>query len=232
LAEALGDPNLLAHAHQMAALALVEDPSSARPHRAKALELLEKVGNRSLICATYNDCAMDEMFLGDFVAARVSLEAALDHAVTPRYRAAVLLNLGLVMVREGSPEAAQSNLRDALRQLVHIGLFKHVPAALLGLAMASSASGSLERAAILHGAADATLAPQGVPWEPLESSDREKDIDDLRRRMGHAVFEAAYSRGHEMTGSDPLVFALDPDAQDLGDAHRFHRAWGPDQQVG
>jgi predicted ATPase/class 3 adenylate cyclase len=214
MADAIGDPNLQALAYgSMAGAESVDDHDAARLHYGEALRLYELAGNAWGVSRMYNNLGDLEISGGNVAAARSALEAALEWAVSPEFRAVEMANLALVHMLEGDPESAGSNYRDALRQLVRLGVFVHVPYILLGLAMCSGASGDEERSAGLHGAADAMVEAQGQPWEPTEAGLREKALAALRRRMGRSAFEAAYAQGLQMNGPDAVALAL-RDAQD------------------
>ena len=218
VAETVGDPNLRAWAHdRMGVAGQIDEPEAARLHFVEALRLYERPGDRWKISTTYNNLGNLEMIEGDLAAARSNLEAALEYAGTPRHRAIVLNNLGLINLLEGNPEPAESDHLDALRQLVRSGAFIEVPCALLGLAVCSGAVGNLERSAALHGAADAMVEAQNTPFEPFEAGLRANDIAALRQQMGESAFEAAYSRGLGMLGPDVIELALAPGARSSAD---------------
>ncbi len=106
MADAIGDPNLQALAHDRMAGAESVDHEAARLHYAEALRLYERAGNNSGINRIYNNLGDLEMIAGNVVAARSALEAALESAVSPVVRAVELANLGMVSVLEGNPESA------------------------------------------------------------------------------------------------------------------------------
>ena len=73
---------------------------------------------------------------------------------------------------------------------------------------ARSVSAEPERAAVLHGAADAFRASVGEVWDPLEADMREQDQSRLRELLGDASFEAAYSEGKGIGKTDAIALAL------------------------
>jgi hypothetical protein len=187
----------------------MDDPHVARMHFADALRLYEQAGNRVRMCATYINLSVLEMEAGDFASARVALEAALAHAgSSSENEAVVLLNLGLVNLLEGSPDIGATQYRDALRQFARLGRIDQVPYALLGLAISSGAADDVERSAVLHGAAAAMIESRGTPWEPLEAEVRDKAIAALQQQLGVQAFQDTYARGHAMSATDAIAFAL------------------------
>ena len=170
IAAEVGDPTVLARAHDRRALAdldMMDDPESARGHYATALRLVTRAGNKYRMAAVYNNLANFEMTAGHLTTARSHLEASLEHAFTDDLRAITHENLGSVNLLEGITAKASTHYREGLRLAVRSGYGREIPYGLIGLAMCATASQYFERAATLHGAADATL--QGALWEPLES---------------------------------------------------------------
>jgi predicted ATPase/class 3 adenylate cyclase/Tfp pilus assembly protein PilF len=216
MATALGDPNILALAHDRVGSARSDDdPAAAREHYAAAIHLFQSVGNLWRVAIAYSNLGNLEMIAGDFEAARRNLDAALKNPVTPDNRAFALSNLGILGLLEGDARSAEASYRESLRLFVRLGFGYFIPYAFLGLAMSATAFGDLERAAVLHGAAAALLEPQGVPFEPLEESLRQRDIAGLRQRIGEPAFQASYSAGHDMTRPDAIAYALESDGDTI-----------------
>jgi predicted ATPase/class 3 adenylate cyclase len=210
IADGLDDANVRAAVHERTATILMDDPQVARSHFAEALRRYDQAGNRVRMCATYINLSVLEMEAGDFSAARIALEAALDHAGSSvENEAVVLLNLGLVNLLEGEPEHGAAQYRDALRQFVRLGRLDQVPYALLGLAVAAGAAGDPDRSAILHGAAAAMMELRRTPWEPIETEVRDRALANLEQQLGGAGFADAYARGHAMGESDAIALALE-----------------------
>ncbi len=217
LADAIGDLNLRALAHQRMGVAeLMDDPDAARRHFADALRLYGRAGNAWGISVTYLIAGNLEMVEGDLAAARFNHDASLKHAFRYGHRAILLMNLGLISFLEGDVETAGSKYRDSLQQIVRQGAFALAPGALLGLAMCSGASGNLRRSAALHGAADGITEAHGVPWQAPEAGPRERAITTLLHQMGKDAFETAYSQGHEMNPQDAVALGFRGDEEDLG----------------
>jgi hypothetical protein len=75
-------------------------------------------------------------------------------------------------------------------------------------ALCASAGADPERAAVLHGAADALVAGVDEVWPTLEADMRERDHRRLRELLGDAAFEVAYSEGNGIGKTDALALAL------------------------
>lgn len=212
LATEVGDAALLGRCHERVAIAdSFINADSARAHFASAIRFLERLGDRWRLCRTYNNLASVEMQTGNLAGARASLDAALEYAVTPAVRGVVLLNASTIDILEDDIANADSKSREALRQLVRVGLWGHVPYAVLDVAICESSIGRLIPSALLHGAADAMMEQNGVPWEVTEATLRERSIDALRQQLGEASFESNYRQGHEMHRPDVITLALGKD---------------------
>jgi tetratricopeptide (TPR) repeat protein len=210
VADTAGNPNLLAWAHNLVAtMPGIDDLDSARAHYASALRLFERAGNFSQIASTYVNLGNTEMIAGNLEVARLNFEAALEGPTTPYQRSVTLSNLGTVCLLEGDATAAEPHCREALRLSVRMGHWLDIRYPLLGLAVCASEFGDLERAALLHGAADSMVAAQGAPFDPAEAGLRDRDVSALRAKMGAAAFERSYARGQEMRRVDALDFAFE-----------------------
>jgi hypothetical protein len=75
-------------------------------------------------------------------------------------------------------------------------------------ALCASAGADLERAAVLHGAADALLGGIDEAWQPLEADLREQDQHRLRESLGDEAFGSAYHTGTCLTKTDAVALAL------------------------
>lgn len=94
-------------------------------------------------------------------------------------------NLGLMLRAEGDPEGARSafvaSLRISGRNTDTSGMY-----AILGLACLAGDGGDWDRAAALHGAAQAFLDRTGNPWQELEARNC-RDSRSRRRPPGMPV---------------------------------------------
>jgi hypothetical protein len=77
----------------------------------------------------------------------------------------------------------------------------------LGLACCATQLDETERAARLHGGADALLLASSNQWESLEGRIRERDITVLREGLGND-FERLYAEGAAMSHDEVIKLAL------------------------
>jgi hypothetical protein len=119
-----------------------------------------------------------------------------------------------VLVAQGETAAAEPVLRDALLLAERNGAPVAFAYAVMACAFARSSVGDHERAAALHGAADAVFTEIGGSPEPLEMKMRTEDVERIRSRMADDAFDAASRRGAGLSRDDVVALAL-PDDLDL-----------------
>ncbi len=60
---------------------------------------------------------------------------------------------------------------------------------------------------MLHGVAQAFLAPTGQPWQELEARYRRDSLDQVRANLGQEQFERAHAEGLALSFDDALDLA-------------------------
>lgn len=110
----------IARAHYNVARALVSssEPLSAVPHLEAALTLFQQADNRFRMGDCHNVLGIVYMWKGDYRRASAEMDLAaeaFDEVGAPFHEAGVRNNLGVLLTRMGDWEAAESNLREALR---------------------------------------------------------------------------------------------------------------------
>jgi predicted ATPase len=210
LARETGDPVLLGRALFVQAAALeVGHSSDPTPVYREALALVELTGDEHTASRLHNDFAVMLLGQGGLTDARRHFEITLDlmGGELTTQSATTYLNLGWVRLREGDAGRATSHFTDVMATCRRNGLVWLLPYAALGLACCATHDGELERAAILHGGADALLPAVVSRWEPPEEQYRHEDLARLDERMG-AAFGAANATGRAMTLEQVAAFAL------------------------
>ena len=120
-------------------------------------------------------------------------------------------NLGLVLRAEGDPDGARSAFEAGLRIGRRNGDNSSMAYAILGLACLAGDAGDWDRAAALHGAAQALLDRTGNPWQesaPLEARNRRDSLDQVRAHLGDEQLERAYAQGMALSLEKALDLAL------------------------
>jgi non-specific serine/threonine protein kinase len=122
-----------------------------------------------------------------------------------------LYTLAQVALVQGKLEVAIGSFEEGMSLSEEMGDRANVAYCLEGLATAAGAQGEAERAARLFGAARGLLETIGVPVWTSYKPDRslyERTMNDLRARLGEAVFEAAEADGRAMTPEQAVEYAL------------------------
>jgi hypothetical protein len=115
--------------------------------------------------------------------------------------------IGWVLLQEGDPQRSASYQSDVLRSGRLDGITWMHPCSVLGLACCATQFGAAERAALLHGGADALLSAVSDQWEIFEGKIRERDIAVLRERLGDDL-ERLYAEGLTMPDGAIIKLAL------------------------
>ena len=109
---------------------------------------------------------------------------------------------------EGDLDGARSAFQASLRMGRRNGNNWHMAAAILGLACLAGEAGDWDRAAALHGAAQAFRDRTGNPWQELEARDRRDSLDQARAHLGNEQLERAHAQGMALTPEKALDLAL------------------------
>jgi predicted ATPase/class 3 adenylate cyclase len=181
MARVLDEPRILAIALNRQGVTLVSgrDGERGRVVLCESLSLSERHGDVELETLTRLVLAATDLADGNLAAAREHLEqmGRLFLKVPPpvSLTCAYVTNLGWLELEEGEHEGAARRFRDALRRARLTGTSRVIPDAILGLARCATLRGDVERAAVLHGAADAASVALSKPWDPAEA--RFRDVD-------------------------------------------------------
>jgi predicted ATPase/class 3 adenylate cyclase len=189
------------------------DPPLAERLYLESITLAEQSSNWSAQWRSHNNLGYMLTTLERLSEAREHLESALVAAArigSDVYTAFARGNLGLVLLREGDVNGAATNLTLCLRGARRSGLTRRVlPSVACGLACCATRDGDEERAAALHGIAQASTDAYGGDWDPNDKQIRDPDLAQLRQALG-ASFERLYESGRMMGREDALAFVLNP----------------------
>jgi tetratricopeptide (TPR) repeat protein len=183
-----------------------DDPAACRADFAEALTYLQAAQDRFGIGIVENNLGDLELLDGHPEVARQYLDnaVAISKELNDESVVYTFLNLGHVDLAAGDIEPARSWYTQALTGARKTGDQSIVATAILGFALCETASGHDEDAAVLHGAADASLEQVGEVLEPVEGGLRERDHERLRASMGDAAFEAGYNAGRRLSVADAV----------------------------
>jgi hypothetical protein len=120
----------------------------------------------------------------------------------------VSLNLGSVLRAEGDLDGAGSTFEASLRIGRRNGDTWIMAGAILGLACLAGDAGDWDRAAALHGVAQAFQDRTGNPWQGLDARYRRDSLDQARAHLGDEQLERGYAQGMALGPEKALDLAL------------------------
>ena len=208
-ARRLGDDVLLAQS--LVAYLMTIDPARSGPLLAEAIACTERSGDHLTNSVLHDNAGFAALSAGDLPAARAHLEAAGQVAQQIGWENATLrVDLGLVLRAERDLDGARSAFEAALRIGRRNGSNWNMALAVVGLACLAGDAGDWDRAAALHGAAQAFLDRTGNPWQAqgLVARDRRDSLDQACAHLGNEQLERAYAQGMALSLDKALDLAL------------------------
>jgi predicted ATPase/class 3 adenylate cyclase len=185
------------------------DPAGSLPLYTEAIACTERSGDHLVSSILHNNAGCHAMSTGDIPAARAHLEAAAQAGQQIGHQnTAVMANLGWVLRAEGDLDGARSMLEATLRVGRRNGDSRGMAIACLGLACLAGDAGDWDRAAALHGAAQAFLDRTGVAWTEDDARERRESLDQARAHLGDEQLERAYAQGMALSPEKAIDPAL------------------------
>jgi predicted ATPase/class 3 adenylate cyclase len=210
-ARRLGDDVLLGAslmAYLLCAGAININPAASEELLAEAVACTERSGDLLTKYVLHNNAGVHALRAGDLSGARDHLEqAAAIMPVIGEKSHHVAVNLGWVARQQDDPAGAVSRFETGLRQSRRAGERPGLAYASLGLACAAADLGDWQRAAELHGVAQAFLDRLTEPWQDLEETYRRDSLAKVRAALGGDEFDRAYSRGAALSFDDAFSLA-------------------------
>jgi predicted ATPase/class 3 adenylate cyclase len=209
-ARRLGDDVLLAQALRQYLLSInAIDPAGALPLYTEAIACTERSGDHFINSRLNNNAGSAALAAGDIPAARAHLEAAAQAVRQIGWEdASVQENLGDVLRAERDLDGARSTFEAALRISRRNGDTWNMAYAILGLALLAGDAGDWDRAATLHGVAQAFQDRTGNPWQELAARDRRDSLDQARAHIGGEQLDRSYAQGMALSLEEALDLAL------------------------
>jgi tetratricopeptide (TPR) repeat protein len=175
----------------------------------EAVACTERSGDQLIRFALHNNAGVHFLLAGDLAAARDHLEQAGEAAQAAGAAGPhVPLNLGWVLRQENDLDGARDQFETALRVSRRTGERSGLAGASVGLACVAADRGDCDRAATLHGAAQAFAERAGQPWQELEVSYRRDSLHKVRTSLGEEQFERAYAKGMMLSPDQAIDLAL------------------------
>ena len=188
---------------------LTIDPARSGQLVAEAIACTERSGDHLINSLLHSNAGIHALSTGDIPAARAHLEAAAQAGQQIGYENTfVTLSLGLVLRAEGDPDGARSTFEAALRISRRNGDNWAMAYAILDLACLAGDAGDWDRAAALHGAAQAFLDRVSKQWVELSARFRQDSLAQARARLGDEQLEQAYTQGMALSPEKALDLAL------------------------
>jgi predicted ATPase/class 3 adenylate cyclase/tetratricopeptide (TPR) repeat protein len=207
-ARPLGDDVLLA-ASLLLYLQAIGPAAQSGQLFGEAIACTERSGDHLTNSWLHNDAGYIALAAGDIPAARAHLDASAHAGQQIGFEnTAVPQNLGLVLRAEGDPDGARSAFGASLRISRRNGDNSGVAYAILGLACLAGDAGDWDRAAVLHGAAQAFLDRAGNAWQEVEARIRRDSLAQVRAHLGDAQLKRAYAQGMALSLEKALDLAL------------------------
>jgi predicted ATPase/DNA-binding XRE family transcriptional regulator len=209
-ARSLGDDVLLGRSLMPYVMTIhTIDPPRSLPSYTEAIACTERSGDHLINSFVRNDAGCVALEAGDIPAARAHVEAAVQAAqqigwVGP----AAAVTLGLVQRAEGDLDGARSTFEAGLRISRRNGDKLNMAEASLGLACLAGDAGDWDRAAALHGVAQAFNDRTGSPWREFGARYRQDSLDQARAHMGDKQLKRAYAQGMALSLEKALDLAL------------------------
>jgi predicted ATPase/class 3 adenylate cyclase len=188
---------------------LMTNPARSGQLVAEAIACTERSGDHLVNSLLHMTAGFHALSAGDIPAARAHLEAAAQAGQQIGYEDTIVtLTLGGVLRAEGDPDAARSRFEAALRISRRNGDNLDMAYAILGLALLAGDAVDWDRAAALHGAAQAFLDPVSNYWNDLSARWRRDSLGQARMHLGDEQLERAYARGMALSPEKALDLAL------------------------
>ena len=185
------------------------DPARSGPLYAEAIACTERSGDHLTGSVLRSNAGADALETGDLPAARAHLEAAVRAEQQIGWEnATVRANLGDVLRAERDLDGARSAFEAALRIGRRNGDNWNMAGAILGLACLSGDVGDWDRAAALHGVAQAFQDRTGNSWQEFDARNRRDSLDQARAHLGEEQVERAYATGMALSPEKALDLAL------------------------
>ena len=183
-------------------------PAHSTPLLIEATACTQRSGDHLFVYYLNNVAGVQALRAGDIPAARAYLdEAAQAMRAFGGENLDLPVNMGWVLRQDNDPDGARSSFQAALRISRHNGERSSIAYACVGLACLAGDAGDWQRAAVLHGIAQACLNPTRQPWEELEARYRQDSLDQVRTHLGPEQFERAHAKGMALTFNEALDLA-------------------------
>jgi predicted ATPase/class 3 adenylate cyclase len=212
IARELDEPSTLAMALDRHAVSLFRtDQRRARSLLLESLDVslrAEDIDCEAHVRVLLSAIDLEEVNLREARGHLDAIDALFGRYTPPSYLYHLFLQLtGFLELESGNTVDAERTFAYALREARRAGLGFVTAYALLGLACCASQLGLFERAAILHGGAQAVIDANDQTWDSLEDGIRSRDLELLAREHGNSL-DRALLAGATMPSEELVALAL------------------------
>jgi predicted ATPase/DNA-binding XRE family transcriptional regulator len=206
----LGDDVLLGRSLMLYLMTIdTIDPARSPPLYTEAIACTGRSGDHLTDSFLQRNAGWAALSADDVPAARAHLEAAAQAARQIGWKHTVAtLRLGVVQRAEGDLDGARSTFEAGLRISRRTGDNLSLSVACLYLACVTGDAGDWDRAATLHGVAQAFVDRMGSPWQEFDARYRQDNLAQARARLGDEQLERAYAHGKALSLDQALDLAL------------------------
>lgn len=181
------------------------DPADAKALYSEAIACTQRSGDHFVATFVNNNAGVEALRAGDIQAARAHLDlAAQASRALGEENPHLSINNGWVLRSGNDLEGARASFQTALRTSRRNGNPAGIAHASLGQACLAADAGEWQRAALLHGVAQAFLDRTGLPWEDLEARYRSDSLEQVRAHLGPEQFARAHAQGVTLSSDEAL----------------------------
>ena len=208
-ARSLGDDVLLGRSLMLYLMTIDTIEARSPPLYAEAIACTGRSGDHLTDSFLQRNAGWAALSAGDVPAARAHLEAAARAARQIGWEHTVAtLRLGVVQRAEGDLDGARCTFEVGLRISRRNGDNLSLAIACLYLACVTGDAGDWDRAATLHGVAQAFVDRMGSPWQEFDARYRQNSLAQARASLGDEQLERAYAHGMVLSLDQALDLAL------------------------
>lgn len=188
-----------------------EDYAAALDYAGESLRLSRELGDMRGIALTLDDLGDIAYYRGDYAVAQRYYEESLGHLRKIGYQMGIarsLINLGKVACKQGDLDTAGHLFRESLPLEQRLNYRRGITASLAGLAEVALKRGQAARGACLIAAADHLRETIAAQPHPSDRRDYRHVFANIRQRLSHEDFTAAWDAGKRMSLDEAVAFAL------------------------
>jgi non-specific serine/threonine protein kinase len=186
------------------------DYSRANALLEESLALFQELGDKLSIAISLHMLGDTATRQGDYNRAKTLLEDSLSMFREIRSKLSTgqsLHRLGLAVLRQGDYDRAEALFEEGLTMFYEAGMKSGIAECLEGLAELAGATGQLERAGQLSGAAEALREAIRHPIQPSDRPPYDRSVAAVRARLGEEAFAKVWEEGRKMKLEEAIEWA-------------------------